>query len=312
MCHVSSLRRRGKILAGIVSSSVASLFIAGSTRAATQFASGVPSYTEGTFATVSGAHYTNTSAALGQPDAMVGDNPVFAGALTPFNANYEQSKLAAFGLGGQLTMSFAQPVSIGASPQVGIFTKVALVDTSPTFSGVAGNPAQSDQMNEFGAERTAVVEVASSLGDFRSLGRVVFDDPSNAFTSANDPYGYQPDASAVPADFGMPFVGQPTDFNGKDIAGAIAILHGSGGGTWVTVPSSIGLSSIQYLRLSDPMWRIPDGTLVDERPSVYFPPPNQFVKPADLFVDAAVLIPEPGGALLVTILMTSITSRRAR
>src|SRR4051812_445208 len=180
MCHVPFRRRRVKVLAAIVSSSVASLFIAGSTRAATQFASGVPSYTEGTFATVSGAHYTTTAAALGQPDPMVGDNPVFAGALTPFNANYEQTKLLAFGRGGQVTMAFAQPVAITGAPQIGVFTKVALVDVSPQFTGQAGSPAQTDQMNEYGAERTAVVEVASSLNDFRTVGRVVFDDPANA------------------------------------------------------------------------------------------------------------------------------------
>ena len=40
-------------------------------------------------------------------------------------------------------------------------------------------------------------------------------------------------------------------------------------------------------------------SLVGDRPSVYFPPPNQFIKPADLFVDGAALIPEPGCVALL-------------
>jgi hypothetical protein len=310
MRHVS-FRRRANVLALAISSSLVGLIVTRPADAATQFVSGVPSYTEGTFATVSGAHYTSTSAALGQPDPMVGDNPVFAGALTPFNSHYEQSKIVAFGRGGQITLAFPQPVAVNsAAPQVGIFTKVALVDVSPQFTGQAGNPAQTDQMNEYGAERTAVVEVASNLSDFRTIGRVVFDDPSNAFNDANDPYAYQPTPSSVPADFGKPFLGQPTDFNGATTTGAIAVLNGSGGGTWVTVPQSLGLSSIQYVRLSDTMWRMPDGSLVPDRPSVYFPPPNQFIKPADLFVDAAVLIPEPAGIGAVALMLFVVARRR--
>ena len=56
-----------------------------------------------------------------------------------------------------------------------------------------------------------------------------------------------------------------------------------------------------------------DGTLVDQRQSIYFPPPNAFVKPADLFIDGAVLIPEPGAlatfALLALVLRRPVVTR---
>jgi hypothetical protein len=261
---------------------------------ATEFVSDVASYTEGTFATVGGAHYTNTSAAVGQPSPIVGASTAFAGAMTPFNAHYEQDQLVAIGRGGQITLAFPQPVAVTNSPQIAIFTKIALFDDFYP-SGATGNPARSDAMDEFGAERTAVVEVGASLADMHSLGRVIFDDPTNAYEDANDPYSYLPSASSQPADFGKPFSGQPSDFSSKSFNQVLATLNGSAGGTWLTVPSNLGVSQIQYVRLGDTMWRLPDGTLVDSRPSQYFPPPNQFIKPADLFIDGAVLIPEPMG-----------------
>src|SRR4051794_26897146 len=48
---------------------------------AAEFVSAVPNYTEGSFATVSGTHYTATSGALGQPSPIVGAGTAFAGIL---------------------------------------------------------------------------------------------------------------------------------------------------------------------------------------------------------------------------------------
>ncbi len=102
------------------------------------------------------------------------------------------------------------------------------------------------------------------------------------------------------ADFSKPFVnGSPSDFNGDTFSQVLTKLNGSAGGTWISVPTNLGLSDIEYVRLSAPEWQLPDGTLVDDRTSIYYPPPDQFTKPADLFVNSAILIPEPTSIALI-------------
>ena len=48
---------------------------------------------------------------LGQPDPIVGAGSGFPGILTPFESHYEPTDLLAFGLGGNLTMQFSQPMA---------------------------------------------------------------------------------------------------------------------------------------------------------------------------------------------------------
>lgn len=272
-----------------------------------EFVSAVPDYTEGTFATVGGTHYTDTSGAVGQPSPIVGAGTAFAGILSPFEAHYQTDQLVAIGRGGTITLQFAQPMAVTGSPQIGIFTKISLLDMDYP-NGSAGAVATTDAMGEFGAERTAVVEVASHANDFHSLGRVFFDDPTNYYANATSPYQFPSPSPAQLASFDKPFIGSPSDFNNDSFSGILSQLDGSAGGTWISVPTNLGLSDIQFVRLSDPLWRLPDGTLVDQRESIYFPPPNAFVKPADLFVDGAVLIPEP--AALATFALLALVLRR--
>ncbi|CAN5670967.1 hypothetical protein BH09PLA1_BH09PLA1_26210 [soil metagenome] len=281
----------------------------GSSSRAGDFVSAVPSYSEGSFATVGGSHFTTTSAALNKPGPIVGAGSGFDGVLTPFNSHFEVDHLVAFGLGGNITLQFPTAMGVTGTPQIGIFTNAAFVDANYP-NGFAGATATTGAMDEYGAERTARVEVAKTPGDFRSLGRVVFDDPSNYYANANGPYQYPAPDPATLASFDQSFAASPSDFNNKDFAGVMSVLDGSAGGTWLTIPLALGLDQVQYVRLSDPKWKLPDGSLVDLRPSQYFPPPNEFIKPADLFIDGAVLIPEPGClALAATAILAA--SRRS-
>ena len=198
---------------------------------------------------------------------------------------------------------------VTGTPQVGVFTNAALVDTAFP-SGAAGAVAATYAADEYG-ERTAVVEVASDLSDFRSLGRFVFDSPTNAFANATDPYQFPTPSPAVPADFSRPFTRPLSDFDGQNFAGVLDLLDGSAGGTWVSIPLDLGLAEVRYVRLSDTKWLLPDGTLADERASAYFPE-APFVKPADLFLDAAVLVPEPAGALWLGLACGTALLRRRR
>ena len=104
---------------------------------------------------------------------------------------------------------------------------------------------------------------------------------------------------------------EPSDFNNDNFSQVVGQLGGSAGGTWISIPLDLELEQIQYVRLRDPLWRMPDGTLVNERPSRYFPPPDEFIKPADVFIDGVVLIPEPGTGLTLLI-MSGLALRRAR
>lgn len=274
-----------------------------------QFASGVPQFVEGNFRTFTGTHYTTTGAALGAPSPVVGADTAFAGILSPFNSHYDTDELVGFGRGGSITLQFAQPVVVTGTPQIGIFTNAALVDAAFP-EGSAGPAATTYAADEYG-ERTAVVEVASNPSDFRSLGRFVFNAPTNAFSDATGPYQYPPPAASPTAEFSTPFTQPLSAFNGKDFPRVLDVFDGSAGGTWLSVPLGLGLNEIRYVRLSDPKWLLDDGRLVDEQQSRYFPDPP-FIKPADLFVDAAVLVPEPAGALWVLLLGATVLRRRRR
>src|SRR3712207_7869502 len=56
------------------------------------------------------------------------------------------------------------------------------------------------------------------------------------------------------------------------------------------------LSEINYVRFSDPLWLLPDGTFAETRTSVY---DSSYVKPADLFIDAVSGVPEPAGLAML-------------
>ncbi|HEY7118413.1 MAG TPA: hypothetical protein VH475_17625 [Tepidisphaeraceae bacterium] len=282
-------------------------------RAATVFADSVPAggYTMGNVYVASGATYDDTAAVLGAPSPIVGAGSAYAGVLSPFNAHYETSDLVAIGRGGALTLhlSSAVPVST-AGPEIGVFTSASFLDQDYP-NGAVANPAHTAAFAEYGAERTAVVEVATTPGNFVSLGRITFDKPANYYANASAPYQYPPPASPAVADFGKPFTGDLASLSGRTFPQLLAALDGSAGGTWIDVPTGLGLSQVNYVRFSDPMWLLGDGTLAETRTSIYDP---TYVKPADLFIDAVAgaNVPEPVGPGLLAIISLLRRRRRGR
>jgi hypothetical protein len=171
--------------------------------------------------------------------------------------------------------------------------------------GVAESTARTFAGTEYGADRTAVVEVAAEPGQFVSLGRFLFTTPTQGYANQDDPYEFP--VPAVESDFDKPFQGDLSAFSGLNVAQISALLDGSGGGTWIDVPASTGLSVIRYVRLSDPLWStLEDGSLEAYRTSVY----NDFAKPADLFVDAVNVVPEPAGAAVLALGVLMLGRRR--
>jgi hypothetical protein len=190
-----------------------------------------------------------------------------------------------------------------------VITGAYLADVSPTFTGTAANPAHTGAFDEYGAERTALVEVAATPGNFVTVGRIKFDKPANAFANATGPYDFPP-AGAIASDFGKPFTGPLSDFAGKTYGEMLTLLNGSAGGTWIDVPAALGLSQINYVRFSDTLWLLGDDvTTATQRTSAF---DNTFVKPADLFIDAVAGVPEPGTAGLAIAGVMCALSRRAR
>jgi hypothetical protein len=278
--------------------------------ASAEFATAVQSFDQGSVAFADGVStYNNAGAATGQPNRIAGAGGSFPGPVTPFNPPYEASQIVAVGLGGQITLELPSAVPVvSGSLQVGIFHAAGLND--PAFNGQAESPARTFAGREFAADRTAVVELADVLGNFKSLGRVVFTQPTQGFANQADPYVFP--APPVASDFNKPFAGELASFNGMNQAQMTTLLDGSAGGTWLGITPDVAaqLGEIRYVRISDPKWQVIGGGLADSRVSAY---DAQFSKPADLFVDGVNVVPEPATlGVIVTALVAASGRRRGR
>ncbi len=269
---------------------------AASAWASGNFASLAPGgYTRGDIYIANDALYGITSyndpvAGLAAPEPIVGvDSGAYATLYNPFNAHYESNQLVAFGRGGSLTVELPHVVPVTGTPQIGVFTNAGLNDYLWP-SGTADAVAQTFAHVEYGAERSALVEVGDSLGHWQSAGRIVFASPGNYYANVTSNSGAVAPNPAVLADFDQPFTKPLSAFNGKNFTGVIDVLDGSAGGTWITIPSAPSLTNIQYIRFSDTLWKLPDGTTAETRTSIY---DSTYIKPADLYIDAVTAIPEP-------------------
>lgn len=190
------------------------------------------------------AGFTNASAAVGAPHAIVGDGAGFPNVLSPFSPPFEADELAGIGANGVLQLNFPIAVNDVPGPDFGVFTNIGLVDASYPF-GVNTNPAGT--FNPL--IRSAEVSVSPDGVTFESLGRVDFVNPSNYFADAVNPYLTAPPPGGVAADFGKPFAGNTATFNGLDWPGTLAALEGSAGGTWIDF-SAASFGSIRAVRFS--------------------------------------------------------------
>ena len=200
--------------------------------------------------TTAAAGFNQLAAVLGPPAKTNGANP-FEGVVSPFNPPYKTGDILSIGETGHLTLrlsNYVVPQSGG--PEIGVFTNVGLLD-SDYPNGKAGDVLGPDD-NTFGIDG-ALVEVSEDGTTWASLGSVLFDIPSNAFTDLADPFSLA--SGSAPADVQKPFVGSLTDFAGKTYAGTspntLDLLDGSAGGTWLDVSSS-GLAQVGFIRFTVP------------------------------------------------------------
>ena len=228
----------------LLSATVVSSVVPFASAQTNDFASGVVDYTAGTGIS---ATYTHASSALGEP----GGSPGGSGTLNPFVPNYTGSELTGIGVGGQLTISLANFVTVGpaGTQEIGIFGNSALVNT-----GASGAPAAANPATAFGV-RSVLISVSADGVNFVPLnaGTLITSTlPVNYYTNPDTTnINAPPPANPSLADFGKPFIGSLTDFNGQTYAQTLTTLNGSAGGTWLDL-SATGLSQVGYIRFDEP------------------------------------------------------------
>lgn len=225
---------------------------------------------------------TDTNAALGLPDAATG-----FGVLSPFNPAFSSDQILRMqGEDVGVTFQLSHYALPTAGLELGVISNFGITDISFP-NGQAGDPASS-----FSQPRQALVEVSENGVDFVSLGTQVFDLPANYFTDLTDPFSATP--GAVTSDFGKPFDGELSDFDGLDYGEMITLLDASVGGTWLDI-SATGLSQVGYVRFT---------TVADND--------YDFIIDSLLIADAATgaVIPEPAAALTLVSLLGLVVRRR--
>jgi hypothetical protein len=162
------------------------------------------------------------------------------GVLSPFNAGWEADEIVQIGPGGHLTLRLERYATVGAGLEIGVVANAGLMDANWPNADV-GDPAVT-----IGSD-VATVEVSYDYQSWVSLGEVLFDMPANYYLDSGP---YDATAGSVLADFGKASAAVLSDYDGlTDYADILAVLDGSGGGTWLDL-SSTGMTEVGYIRFS--------------------------------------------------------------
>ncbi len=188
--------------------------------------------------------YTNSSAAIGCPDAITegfgSDNIV-----SPFNPAVKLNQIVSIGEGGQLTLQLANYLQVSGGPSLGIFSNAGVAEADYMNPiGTTGSP-----LTTFGVNHVNI-DVSANGQQWVSLGDQLIDKPTNAYLDASNPY-LASGAGLTSADFSKPFTATLNDLAGKTWPQILSIYNGSAGGTWLDL-SATGLSQVGYIRFSVP------------------------------------------------------------
>jgi hypothetical protein len=187
--------------------------------------------------------YDDPSHALGEPARFSPDpNPQWSSAVTPFSPAWQSQHLVSLGAGGSLTVRFDEPVTNDAQNPYGldliVFGNAFFAD--PTFGGIAAGLG--------GAGRGLVEVSADGQAWFAVTPRADGMFPTLGYLDLTDPYSNV--AGAVPSDYTRP-VDPAFDPIGLNFAQIVAAYGASGGGTGIDI-GAVGLSSVSYLRVTNP------------------------------------------------------------
>lgn len=237
---------RSHRISGFLGASVLSLGFTVSARAAVSSADAVVQYMGGATLPSSywGQPYNTTTAALGLPDPSInlaeneaegifGDDSV----VTPFNGEYNPANIVAIsGNGGSIELHMSQPIATTGFT-LGVHTGSGLEDA--TGNGDNLNPAAT-----YTYDRSATLLVSDDGSNWVTVGTFSFDNPTNIYTDISGPYADTPGSTL--ANYGQPFLGNLSLFDGQSFSGTLAALNGSAGGTWVDL-SSTGLPEVNFV-----------------------------------------------------------------
>lgn len=239
-------RIAGAVSASVVSAGVVSAGMVAQPLSAqsSPFAAAVVDYATGTGAATG---FTNPAAALGAPERFTGEG-LIPGCVTPFQPAFRPDEVVSIGVGGSLTVRFAQDVTDDPRNPFGIdllvFGNAFFTDGGAGSGVVAGLAAEGGRIL-VSADGLAWSEVRGVDADglFPTLGYLDV-----------GPYAVTP--GRVPSDFLRP-VDPTKSFSalaGLDYAGLLEAYDGSGGGAGIDL-AWVGLDAIRYVRIDGPTSR---------------------------------------------------------
>jgi hypothetical protein len=238
------------------------------------------------------------NSALGLPVGNTSSGVWDTGALTPFNSAWGPEHIVVVEPGGSLVLKFAQPLSIGNTTKLGIYSNNSLMQDPDTGKSTS-DYALLNTPNRAYLSISADGESWLTRGDggWSAQGALVsFENPGNAYTDNSvqkiiERWGYYYKASlgTQQSDYYKPFAGTLSDFGDKTYEQMLALLDGSAGGNWFDLSGS-GLDSVQYVRF-----------VVPEGASGYH-----------MVVDSVVVTPEPATLGVLVVAGLALTQRRRR
>jgi len=186
---------------------------------------------------ITGEPFSDASTALGEPTRFTSDPENFGGAVTPYQSAFRATEVVTIGQGGQLLVSFDEPVVDDPNNPFGIDL---LIFGNSFLSFVDGSPVTEGGIVEVSRDGTSFVTVTGVEADgvYPTLG---YSDLAEAFPMA---------VGSVTSDFLKP-VDPAFDISGKSMSEILVGYNGSGGGAGVDL-SSTGLTQISFVRITNP------------------------------------------------------------
>lgn len=216
--------------------------VCASAQAQSLFASTVVNYTPGATSPIAG--FDDPLSVLGSPTRFTAPDDPFGGAVTPFNAPFGAGETLTLTEGASITLGFDQTVFDNPDNPFGI----DLLVFGNSFLGIDFTTflATGQVFSEGG-----VIELSENGSDWFEVVGVDADGwfPTLGYQDVTEPFPASP--GSVFTDFNTP-VDPTLDVTGMTTAEIAEAYGGSGGGAGIDI-GSVGLSAVNFIRISNPV-----------------------------------------------------------